>query len=169
MKNGNEVEINFINKRSLLLHLSVGPLYLRACIGKKLTGHGAGSSYRYNARLISKGFFNGFNIVLHFSIAFKIDDQDLVLLKSKIMTVQVFQLAVDNDCSGNQCNGQSKLKNNQRFTKGNAFAGRVEFSFQYRDGFESRKNDAGYIPASIPTTTANTSMYIHITGVKNWE
>src|SRR5450432_2509238 len=139
MQYRNEVKINFINKRSLLLHLSIGSLDLRARIGKELPGHRAGSGYGKNTRLISKGIFNGFNIVLHFSIPFKIHDHDLVLLKSKIMTIQIFQLAVNNDGAGNQCDGQGKLKNDQGFAKGYAFARRIEFSFQYRDGFESRE------------------------------
>src|ERR1700682_5910113 len=114
MIDGNEVEIYFINKRSLATHLSARHLYLSTSIGKKLSGYGAGSGHGNNTRLVTHSFFNRFNILLDFFITFKIQDKHLVFLKSKLMPVYPFQLCIDNDGSGYKSNGQSELKNHQR-------------------------------------------------------
>src|SRR6202795_695942 len=45
----------------------------------------------------------------------------------------------------------------------------LNFPFNTVMALNPERNDAGYIPARIPTATANTNMYIHIMGVKKWE
>jgi len=116
MIGGDEIEVDLIDKGDLGAHFSIGGLDLRSGVWKKFSGDGAGGGNGNHTGLLGYGCFDRLDMLFDLVVAFEINNEHLVFPESEIAMVQVGQLAVNDDGSGNQDDRNGELEDDQRLS-----------------------------------------------------